>query len=138
MGYAIELSTDERKGKMVIENEFVRRQEAENHMCEMQYFTHEVEGKKRKILSLYKIQVVIFSKENFDSMLNYIQEIRKKRQIYIECIYRDDLTSDLLYASPKYLKNIDKDFAKSYKKKIKDKILTEDQLAINKALNKKY
>ena len=138
MGYAIELSTDERKGKMVIENEFVRRQEAENYMCEMQYFTHEVEGKKRKILSLYKIQVVIFSKENFDSMLNYIQEIRKKRQIYIECIYRDDLTSDLLYASPKYLKNIDKDFAKSYKKKIKDKILTEDQLAINKALNKKY
>ena len=138
MGYAIELSTDERKGKMVIENEFVRRQEAENHMCEMQYFTHEVEGKKRKILSLYKIQVVIFSKENFDSMLNYIQEIRKKRQIYIECIYRDDLTSDLLYASPKYLKNIDKDFAKSYKKKIKDKILTEDQIAINKALNKKY
>ena len=119
MGYAIELSTDERKGKMVIENEFVRRQEAENHMCEMQYFTHEVEGKKRKILSLYKIQVVIFSKENFDSMLNYIQEIRKKRQIYIECIYRDDLTSDLLYASPKYLKNIDKDFAKSYKKKNK-------------------
>ena len=138
MGYAIELSTDERKGKMVIENEFVRRQEAENHMCEMQYFTHEVEGKKRKILSLYKIQVVIFSKENFDSMLNYIQEIRKKRQIYIECIYRDDLTSDLLYASPKYLKNLDKNFAKSYKKKIKDKILTEDQLAINKALNKKY
>ena len=138
MGYAIELSTDERKGRMVIENEFVRRQQAENYMCEMQYFTHEVEGKKRKILSLYKIQVVIFSKENFDSMLNYIQEIRKKRQIYIECIYRDDLTSDLLYASPKYLKNIDKDFAKSYKKKIKDKILTEDQLAINKALNKKY
>ena len=138
MGYAIELSTDERKGRMVIENEFVRRQEAENYMCEMQYFTHEVEGKKRKILSLYKIQVVIFSKENFDSMLNYIQEIRKKRQIYIECIYRDDLTSDLLYASPKYLKNIDKDFAKSYKKKIKDKILTEDQIAINKALNKKY
>ena len=135
MGYAIELSTDERKAEMVVENELMRRQEADKHMCEMQYFTHEVEGKKRKIFKLNRIQVVIFAENNFESMLKYIQEIRRKRQNYIECIYRDDSTSNLLYASPKYLKNIDKNFARSYKKQNKDRIKTEDELAIYAALN---
>ena len=135
MGYAIELSTDERKAKMVIVDEIMRRQEAQEHMCEMQYFTHEVEGKKRKILKMNKIQVVIFSENNFESMLTYIQEIRKKRQNYIECIYRDDLTCDLLYASPKYLRNIDKNFAKTYKQQIKNKEKKKDELAIYEALN---
>ena len=68
-------------------------------------------------------------------MIKYIQEIRKKRQNYIECIYRDDSTCDLLYASPKYLRNIDKNFAKTYKKQIKNKVRKEDELAIYKALN---
>ena len=135
MGYAIELSTDERKAKMVVENEVMRRQEADKHMCEMQYFIHEVEGKKRKIFKLNRIQVVIFAENNFESMLKYIQEIRRKRQNYIECIYRDDSTSNLLYASPKYLKNTDKNFARSYKKQNKDRIKTKDELAIYAALN---
>ena len=65
MGYAIELSTDERKAKMVVQNEVMRRQEADKHMCEMQYFTHEVEGKRRKIFKLNRIQVVIFAENNW-------------------------------------------------------------------------
>tara|TARA_B100000902_G_C27308313_1_gene916906 strand:+ start:2535 stop:2954 length:420 start_codon:yes stop_codon:yes gene_type:complete len=136
MGYAIELSTDDRKARMVIINETTRRQEAEKYMCEMQYFTHEVEIKKRKISKMNMTQVVIFSKKNFESMLKYIQEIRKNRQIYIECIYRDDSSSDLLYASPKYLKNLDKNFVKSYKKQINNKIRKDDELEIYEALNK--
>ena len=136
MGYAIELSTDERKARMVIINETMRREEAEKYMCEMQYFTHEVETKKRRIIKLSAIQVVIFSENNFESMLKYIEEIRKKRENYIECIYRDDLSSDLLYASPKYLRNLDKNIARSYKKQINNKIRRNDELEIYKALNK--
>jgi len=127
MGYAIELSTNSRKPTRLIINTEERRQQAENYMCEMQYFTHEVEGKKQKIVRLDSIQVVIFSSENFELMLKYIRNINKIREIDIECIYRDDSTCDLLYASPKYLKKMNKQVVKSFKKDLKNKIIKSNE-----------
>ena len=137
MGYAIELSTDCRKPNKLATDTAVRRQQAEDYMCEMQYFTHEIEGKKQKIIKFDSIQVVIFSTENFNLMLNYIRNIRRVREIYIDCIYRDDCTSELLYASPKYLKKMNKQVVKSFKKEMKNRIIkNSDELAIKEALKK--
>tara|TARA_Y100000389_G_C17465530_1_gene525163 strand:- start:2220 stop:2645 length:426 start_codon:yes stop_codon:yes gene_type:complete len=136
MGYAIELSTDSRKPSKLTIDTTARRQQAEDYMCDMQYFTHEIEGKKRKILRFDSIQVVIFSQENLDSMLEYIRNIRNSREIYIDCIYRDDSTSDLLYASPKYLRRMNKQMIKSLKKEMINKIVKDvDEIAIRGALN---
>ncbi len=135
MGYAIELSIDSRKPNEITINTATRRQQAEYYMCDMQYFTHEIEGKHGKILKYDSIQVVIFSKENFESMLEYIRNIRNNSKAIIECIYRDDSTYNLLYASPKYLRRMNKQMAKSIKKEIKSRIIkNSDEIAIQKAL----
>ena len=69
----------------------------------------------KKKIELISVYVVIFSENNFDDFLTFIKEIKKEKNIYIECIYQDDVTCDIIYASSKYLKKNDKDFVKLYK-----------------------
>ena len=137
MGYAIELSIDVRKASKMLSDVKERRQLAEDHMCEMQYFMHEIEGKRKNIVRSDSIQVVIFETENLEYMLGYISKIRKEGLMYLECIYRDDRTCDLLYASPKYLQRMDKNLARTFKRKMKNKVIDdEDEKAIFSALRR--
>ena len=52
------------------------------------------------------------------------------KSLHIECIYYDDNIYKLMYASSYYLKNIDKDASKKYKKFIIDNIFTENELKL--------
>lgn len=130
MGYTIEISLDVRKPNMLIKSVKERREMADYHLCEMQYFMHEIEGKKRTIIRSDSIHVVYFSEDTFCNLINYIKNIRKEKGLYIECIYRDDNSTNLLFVSPKYLQRMDKNIAKEYKKKIID----GEKLAIKQAI----
>ena len=123
MGYAIELSFDARKHKSLLGNTEDRRKLASDYGCEMQYFMHEIEGKGRRTLRSDSIHVVLFHEEDLSNLLDFIRCIRREKAIYVECIYRDDCTCDLLYASPKYLQRMDKSFARTFKRKLKTKTI---------------
>ena len=137
MGYAIELSIDVRKASKMLSDVRERRQLAEDHMCEMQYFMHEIEGRRKNVVRSDSIQVVMFETENLPHMLEYITKIRKERLMYVECVYREDRTCDLLYASPKYLQRMDKNIARTFKRQMKNKAIEEeDEKAILSAIRR--
>ena len=135
MGYTIEISNDVRKPNKLLKNIQERRQMAEDHMCEMQYFMHEIEGKKRTIIRNDSIQVVIFNSEQFENLLNFIVNIRKTKSFYIECVYRDDNTCNLLFVSPKYLQRMDRNLARTLKTEMKKKTDDIEKLAIKNAIH---
>ena len=87
--------------------------------CSSQYNMIEMEGVGRKITKSESIHVVIYDDENIDSMYEFIQEIRKNKLAFIECIYRDDCTCDLLYASGHYLKKLDKPMSLKIRRSMK-------------------
>jgi S-adenosylmethionine:diacylglycerol 3-amino-3-carboxypropyl transferase len=134
MGFAIELAIDMNKHSDIVIRNKERRKLAEEYECEMQYFMHEIEGKKRRTQKNDSIQVVIFDNENFNNLLEFIKKIRIDKKNYIECIYRDETSCDLLYASPSYLRKLDKNVSKAFKAKRKNTDLNDEELAIWEAI----
>ena len=136
MGYAIELSFDIRNSGSVVSQKQRRRQLATDYLCNIQYFMHEIEGYRKTTTRNDVVQVVIFETEKLENFLGFVKAVRKDREVHVECIYQDDRTCDLLYASPKYLRRIEKTFAKNYKKKLKTEERTEIELMVMNALKK--
>ncbi len=135
MGYAIELSMDIRNLNNLSSLQTHHRQLALDNRCEMQYFTHEMEGKGNQIQRSVSVQVVTFADEDFESMLTFIRTVRNEMTNHIDCIYRDDNTCTLLYASSRYLQKTEKEFARNYKREKKNKsTTTTDEQAILEAL----
>jgi hypothetical protein len=116
MGFAVELSFDVRKGGAWWSQLDTRRSLAEEYGCEMQYFTHEIEGKGKQTLRSDSIQVVTFAEEHLDNFLGFIRTLRKEPKNYIDCIYQDDATCNLLYASPRYIRKMDKNLARAFRR----------------------
>ncbi len=132
MGYVIELSMDIRNLNNLSSLQTHHRELAEKHCCEMQYFTHEMEGKGKQIQRSVCVQVVTFDDEHLESLLAFIRSVRNEMTNHIDCIYRDDNTCALIYASARYLQKTEKEFARNYKreKKRKTAITTDEQLII--------
>jgi len=120
MGFAIEMSHRINNSNMIANcnnfDEYIR-QLAHNSdsYYRMNEYNENSSQKNKKKVELISVYVVIFSENNFDDFLTFIKEIKKEKKIYIECIYQDDVTCDIIYASSKYLKKNDKDFVKLYK-----------------------
>ena len=126
MGYAIEISFDV-CGKPSWENHLDERKALADSMeCSAQYFINEIEGQRHRINRNECIHVVLFDVDKFEQLINYIKFIRKNKENYIECVYNDQGPSEILYASPKYIKKMDKNDAKLIKKRIKNKIINSE------------
>jgi D-lyxose ketol-isomerase len=135
MGYAIELSFDTRKIKNLHEEQKTIYDKALEFDCVSQYHMHEMEGYGRKTTRSDYIHVVIFDSESFENLLEYIKHIKKERRLCIECIYKDDTNCDLLYASSKFIKRMDKQTSLHYRREKKKEIIkSEEQKYILKAL----
>lgn len=119
MSFAIELSLSICEGSSWTSMIEDGKQLADKYECDIQYFTHEIEGKGNKIVKNDSIHVVIFEKDRFGYLLAYINEIRSYKKNYIECIYQDDVTCNLLYASPQYIRKMEKSQAIKFKKERK-------------------
>ena len=59
-----------------------------------------------------------------------------KRYVYIESIFYDNCVIKIMYASPRYLKIMEKDMAKDYIEKRKSNNLFKNDSVIIKALEK--
>ena len=116
MGYAVELCFDVRKGSAWWSQINLHRSLAEQHGCEMQYFTHEIEGKGKSTLKSESIQVITFNDNDIENFLCFIRTLRNSERNNIDCIYQDDTTCNLLYASPRYIRKMDKNFARKFRR----------------------
>ena len=115
MVFTIELSLYKNKGENIIIYNTKRQQQANLYNCKMQYFIHEIEGERHYISNNDYIQTVIFDTEEYKNMIEYMKLIMQEKISYIECVYRDDNTCDILYVSPRYLKRLDKNSARLIK-----------------------
>lgn len=119
MAFTIELSLYKNKSQNVTLHNTTRREQAEHFNCKMQYFMHEIEGFRNNISENDCIQTVIFDIDEYDNMIEYMKLVRQEKISYIECVYKDDNTCDILYVSPRYLKKLDKNSVKLIKYNIK-------------------
>ena len=119
MGYAVELSFNAEKTLGLLKKQQAISVKARLYNCSSQYNMMELEGVGRKINKSESIHVVIYEDENINSMYDFIRDIRKEKLAFIECIYRDDCTCDLLYASGHYLKKLDKPLSLKIRRSMK-------------------
>lgn len=124
MGYAIEIAQS-------ATNTDAMRSEAIYFSCESQYIMNDDPNNKNILL----VHVVIFSDDNFHNLLRYIKKIKRCKQVHIECIYYDDISCDLLYASSRYLRKTSKEFEKEYKKNNKIDNYSDKQLRIYESMH---
>ena len=121
MGYAIEMSHKIDKCNKVTNIEFIGNY-IYNHAfnSESYYSINEpnINGtkykKNTKKINFDNIYVVVYSETNYNEFLNFVKQIRSDKLVNIDCIYQDDITCDILYASPCYLKKTNKNFIKTY------------------------
>ncbi len=133
MGYAVELSFDVSKsGSYTTKQEQIAMKARKHGSC-TQYSMHEIEGCGRKTVRNESIRVVIFEDSDLDNMISFIREIRSEKVSSIDCIYTDEITCNLLYASPKYLRRLDKPASLEIRRTLK-KSEDETALAVREAL----
>lgn len=116
MVYNIEISFNILKHHSVtkIESDIINL--ANSYECISYYFISEMENNLRQNRN-HIIFVVSFDEFNIKNIESFIKEIRKLKNVYIECLYEDDIKCKLIYASQYYLSIIDKDKIIMYNKR---------------------
>lgn len=133
MGYAVELSFDVFKSGSYTSKQEQIAMKARDHSSCTQYSMHEIEGYGRKTVRNDSIYVVMFEDDDLNSMLSFIEEIKSENISSIDCIYTDDISCNLLYASPKYLRRLDKPTSLEIRRNLK-KSHDKTVLAVRKTL----
>ena len=88
------------------------------------YSSYEIEGGKQ----IDRNQCIMTAKFNKKSdLINFIKKIKRCHKVYIECIYEDDITCRIIYASKQYQKYMNKSEVKEY---IKRKKINNDMIIL--------
>ena len=129
MGYAVELSFNVMKTAGITTRQDVITSIADRYNSTCSYSSFEAEGIGGKVYRSDSLHVVIFDDESYQDMIRFVKEIRQNKFAYIECIYRDDCSCDLLYASPKYLKMLDKPTSLRIRRNLRERSKTDDYVS---------
>lgn len=100
MGYAVELSFDVSKSGYYTTKQEQIAIKARDYSSSTQYYMHDIKGYGSKTVRNESIHVVMFEDSDLDNMLSFIGEIRSEKISSIDCIYTDEISCFLLYASP--------------------------------------
>ena len=118
MGYTIEFSFDLR---LHHDSEATRREIilcAERNDCTDCYWLYEIEGAKR-VERNHCVVTTTFACDNITGLIKYLKFIRRSKNYFVESIYHDE--SGLLFASKCYLDKMDREKAREFKMKFRDK-----------------
>jgi len=110
MGYTLEVSFDITKHPDVTSVKRHISDMALDLLCDHYYYYYETDNgdERNKIPRNHCIVAVHFNESEIFQCAEFIKQMKKIRDIYIECIYEDDVTCKMIYASRYYLKNVDK------------------------------
>jgi hypothetical protein len=129
MGYNIEVSINLMKQSNFSELENMVLFYADKYLCENIYSFSEEEG-RTKIPRCHQIILITFSNHNFDNLLEFIKQIKKIKQIHVECVYYEEIDMKLIYASSYYLKSIDKSIAIKYNTYKRERSYSEEEIRV--------
>lgn len=135
MGYNIELSFNILKIGSVTKLLEQLKEYAEECFCEDFYEDYEFENK----LQFQRRQCLIsvrFSEEKINTMIKFINMIKKYNSLYIELIYNEDSNS-ILYASQYFVtQKMDKYIAEEFKLQKRKRSYSDDENMILTAVSK--
>src|SRR6056300_424005 len=92
------------------------------HSCVNHYVNYEYVYKKKIVIRNSCVISLTFD-DDPKEISRFIRKIKQNRTISIECIYYDDTTKELLYASKQYLNIMEKSQMKDYLERKKDGLL---------------
>ena len=125
MGYTIEISFDLIKANDI---ESMKRSIVDSALdmgCDHYYYLYEMGPMSRHhcVIAVHYVDSMLFECSNF------IRTIRKRRQegLSIECLYEDDVTCKLIYASSSYLKEMDKSSVIKYNRFKRERSLSDQE-----------
>jgi hypothetical protein len=129
MGYNIEVSFNMLKHNNVSE---LKRQITDYALeldCDHYYYLYELEG-RCKFPRNHCIIVVNFNDLQIFSCAQFLKTLKKMKDLYIECIYDDEVACNLLYASQYYLTTIEKDKVIKYNKNKRERSLSDNDKTV--------
>lgn len=130
MGYNIEISFNMLKHANVSELKQLITDLALESNCNHYYYLYELEG-KCKLPRNHCVIVVNFEDDEIFNCSLFVKQVRKmKKDLYIECIYEDEVMCKLIYASQYYLTTIDKDKVIKYNKFKRERSLSDNEKLI--------
>jgi hypothetical protein len=94
--------------------------------CHLYYKLTEMENnlyRKRN----HTVFVISFEDNDINNLGFFIKEIKKLKNIHIECLYQEDILCKLIYASQYYLTTIDKDKVNIYNNNKRKRAYSEDE-----------
>ncbi len=135
MGYNIEVSFNVLKNGSVIELLNEVRNFAEECFCENFYEDYEFENKVQ-FQRRHCLISVIFPQEKLNSMIKFLNNIRKNKGLFIELIY-DENNHTILYASQYFItQKMDKYCAKEFNTQKRKRSYSDDETMILNAVSK--
>jgi len=135
MGYNIEVSFNLQKHSNVSGLKKTITDLALDYECEYYYYLYELEGNV-KIPRNHCIIVIHFLDSETFNCSKFLKDIKKMKEIHIECIYDDEIECNLLYASQYYLTTIDKENVIKYNKNKRERSLSDNDKIILEPLGK--
>jgi hypothetical protein len=136
MGYNIEISFNVLKNGSVTHLLETVRSFAEDCFCEKFYEDYEFENKVQ-FQRRHCVISVNFSESKLNNMIEFLNNIKRIRGLYIELIY-DDYNSSIIYASQYFItQKMDKSSAKKFKTEKRKRSYSDDETKILSSVSKK-
>jgi hypothetical protein len=106
----------------------------EKYNIDKYYFDFEIEDKKR--IEQKGVYTVHFqeNKINVLDIVKFLRQIKTISNVYLECVYRDNISCDIIYASKFYLKNMEKGYQQQYIENKRMRSYSETEFEILKAI----
>jgi len=126
MGYNIEISFNIIKNGSVTKLLNEVKHLAEDYLCEYFYEDYEFEN-KTQFQRRHCLMSINFSNENLNNMIEFLINMKKNNELYIESIY-DDNNESILYASQYFItQKMDKYLAKKFKTEKRKRSYSDDE-----------
>lgn len=107
----------------------------EKYNIDKYYFDFEIQDKNR--IEQKGVYTVHFeeNKINILDIVKLLRQIKTISNVYLECVYRDNISCDIIYASKFYLKNMDKFYQQKYIENKRIRSYSETEFEILKAIH---
>ena len=128
MGHEIDISFDISRTTNVSETKNLLIDEAHRHKCSTHYEDYDMQDDLRRPRS-HCIMTFIFGDDNPTGCANFAGEIKKWKNVFVECIYQEgEPKCTIDYASPCYIQGMHKAQAKDYIARRKQRTYTAPDL----------
>lgn len=123
MGYTVEVSFNMDKCSGISETKNKVFLHANSCNAESTYEDYEMSGNVKHARK-HCVIISSFHEENISDCSQFIKNIKHEKSLYIESVYNDANPCQLIYASPHFIKNMEKRTAQEYKKRRAERSLS--------------